>query len=344
MGNNNTDATKNKHQKKKIIICAVIALILIVCGVVCLLVFMPSQADRAFSNFRDTVKSVIDPSANTNIKHKNIVAEISFLTKDSSRASSANPSMTIQGNNEKAYIKIYNSDKVSNESGVEATATRNGELYVKISGIGNAIENDSELSTLKQFEEIPALKSIFKDLDNKWLYFSAPEVEETISAYGDNIVTCLAREYKNRAIIKKAEEIYNADKFLSYEEYEGSDIEPTKSGKIYEVKINSNKLSSFAKSLSETASNNIKNCVGVSSEEDNQNIFEELEPSIKEEVIPKMYVEIVDTDIVNARIISAEGDEVNIVFSYPESIDFPAVEKEKSIIELITKIMSDVGA
>ena len=346
MGNNNSDTSKNKNHKK-IIICALIVLGLIICGVICLLVFMPSRTDQAFMNFRDTIKSVIDPDANTDIKHKNIVAEATLITIDSKGGSSKNLNFKVQGNNEKAYLEVGVPDGlegISEEAGFKIATTKEGEFYLKIEGINSIVEDDSYAATFSQIDEIISIKNVLKEIDGTWLYISAPEIEENYSSLGENILTCFAEEYKNRGIIKKAEENYEINKFFSYEEYKDSDITPVKSGKIYEVKIDSNKLSTFIKSVSKNASDKAKQCIGTSSEEYNKNALDSFEPSIDEKTLPKIYVEIVDTDIVYAKIISSDKkNEIDVNISYPEKIDVPELEKKKSIIDLMNEITSGIN-
>ena len=338
---NSTNMAKAQQpKKKKIIIFAIVILFLILCSVACLFIFMPSSTDQAFSNFSDTIKSVIDPSANTNIKNKNIVAEVSLSTKKSDGSSSPALKAMILGNNEKTYIEITTPENLSEgkDPTFKLTTTKIGELFLRLDGFNDAIKNNPELSALNLGDGIELFNSLSNEISDKWLYFSAPEIEAAFVEGEENAITCLTNEYKTRGIIGKAGEIYSTNQFFTYEEYKGSNVTPKESGKIYEVKVNSDKLLTFTKSLTKTASDKIRGCLGVS--EDEGKILEAPE-SISVEDLPKIYVEIVDTDIVRAEIFSAdEKAELDINFSYPETIDIPTPEKEKSIIDLINQIFT----
>ena len=342
MENNTTSTTQNAQpKKKKFIVCIIVVLILVFCGILCLFIFMSNPTDQAFSNFSDTIKSVINPSANTNIKHKNIIAEASLSTKGSDGSYSSALKIIAQGNNEKTYIEVGAPEDSSEgkDLGLKLATTKSGELFLRLDGFSDVVKNDPGLSTLDLGDGTALLNSLSGEISGRWLYFSAPEIEAVFSEDEENAITCLTNEYKTRGIIGKAGEIYNTNRFFSYGEYKGSDIVPKESGKIYEVKINSDKLLAFTKSLSKTASDKIRGCLGVS--EDEGSVLEAPE-SINAEDLPEIYVEIVDTDIVRAEILSAdEKTKLDINFSYPDTIDILTPEKEKSIIELIDQIFTE---
>lgn len=336
MENDKPNTNKDAGSKKKKIVIGIVSISILLI-ILCIVLFnVGDPVKQAFSNLRDTIKTVIDPSANTTPRRKNIIADVSIKTKKADGDSSTDFVLSFRGNNEKSYLEIGAPDS-ANEIGLKVVTVKNEELYLRIDGINDVMKNSQNLSDLNSLAEFSSFRSTIEEMDGKWLYFSAPEIENELSRANDETVACFVNEYKNRSILKKAEEIYNKNQFFNYTKYTGEDISPTESGEIYEVKINPGQLLNFTKSLSDASSDKIKDCLNINSE---NSLFGAPE-AIKEEDLPKIYVEIVGTDIVRAKIILENKNlEVDVKFSYPDKIDTPTPEKEKSIINMFSQLLS----
>lgn len=368
--------TEKPAPKKKtgLIVGIIVALALVIGGVVAAVVLL--GANRGGDPVARAIAKIMQGEAPENIA---VNGSIEFETNTSSSLitgvrididSKMITKSLINTSKAKLTLATLNNDKI--ELDITETYAADGDLFFKVDGLADAIEDyievnidyyEKEYGVSVSKDELASSFEFVDDIvdlvDGEWLRVSTDEIEQLSKMSSDyttssECVTEFAIDSKNNA--NMLTELYSRNPFIT-STTEGVTLASNGNGPVYKVTLDSAKFAGFFNDFQSTdAMKELLDCNGQTatnvSEEDAESVIKQL---------PPVYVEVDNDDNFTRLYFKADyGEEIDcycdesedcdcpdgnsvtfttdLTFSFPDNVDVVEVTDYTDLTEVIEKI------